>query len=502
MLNSLGRAFAPEVFPGWNAAVLAFFAGVLGGVGQAPLGFWPLALIGFAFVCRTFAQLEYASTSAWTGWIFGSGYFATTIFWIVEPFFVDPVRHGWMAPFALLFLAGGLAALWAVAFWLAAKCRGARLLSLIVFWTTIELLRTYLFTGFPWALIGHIWIESPVISLAAWIGPNGLTLLFLFIAALPSFFTSVRNGLGLAFLLTMGLAGGCYWQAERTETEFTNKLVRIVQPNAAQHLKWDPDMLGIFFGRQLAMTGAEADQTPDLVLWPETAVGYLVEEDGLVVKQIAEQAQGAPVLFGAVTRVDDRYYNSALMVSREGALSASYFKHHLVPFGEYVPLSGLLSRFGAQGLAERHVGGYARGPGPTLIDIPGLGPALPLICYEIIFPRNVRTTDRPAVLLNMTNDAWFGKISGPYQHLAQSRLRAVETGLPVLRAANTGVSAVIDPHGNIVRQIPLERDGYLDEFLPTALPPTLYYRTGDLVIYALLMMALIGIVAKIRTKRD
>lgn len=273
----------------------------------------------------------------------------------------------------------------------------------------------------------------------------------------------------------------------KTEPTFGDKTIRLVQPNAEQHLKWDPRMTPVFYQRLLALSREPAEKVPDLIVWPETALAQRLDRAEQALDMMADAAAGVPMVFGVNNLVEARYRNTLAVMGSDGTIETEYYKHHLVPFGEYLPLGALLARLGVFGLSERGGLGFGSGPGPRLIDLPGIGTALPLICYELIFPRNLRGVDRPDLILQITNDAWFGKISGPFQHLAQARLRAVEQGLPLLRAANTGVSAAIGPKGQVTALLGLGETGYLDAALPMPLPPTLYARAGDWPIRILLL---------------
>lgn len=471
------RASAPPLWV-WGAACLF---GVAGGLGQAPWSLWLLALLGFAGLFWLFERFP----SGWIGWIGGCGYFATALFWIIEPFLVDVARHGWMAPFALFFLASGLAVLWAVAF-SAARWFGGRL-SLVVLWCAMEMLRAVLFTGFPWATVGHIWIDTPVALLAALGGAPILTFLALSLAAL----LSRKRQAVIAVLVLAAAWGGGHWHLRGNPVEFSDTVVRFVQPNAEQHLKWDSDLIPVFFQSQLAMTRAPAERRPDVVIWPETAIAYRIGEAPRAMEMMSEAAAGVPIIFGG-NRVENGTFRNALAVmGADGTLRDTYDKHHLVPFGEYVPFGDLLGRLGIRGLAARDGGGFAPGPGQVLLDVPGLGQVLPLICYELIFPRHLRTVPRADVLVQITNDAWFGNVSGPYQHLSQAQLRAIEQGLPVLRVANTGVSAAIDPLGRLTAQTQLGEAGYLDADVPQAASPTPYSLWGDAPMRTILLVLVV-----------
>lgn len=478
---------------GKRPALIAFGVGLVAAAGQAPVSLPWLTLAGLAVAYLLFTNETRAKRAAWIGWAFGTGYFAAALFWIVEPFMVDPVRHGWMAPFALIGLAGGLALFWALAFGLAKRVKQGwwRALAWAVLLSAAELARSYVFTGFPWALIGHVWVGWAPMQLAAWVGPVGLTFLTVLPVALGIAAWSRK-----AFLLPIlgtcaALYGfGLWQQAQPMPETLEPKILRLVQPNAAQHLKWDPDYAPLFFADAVAFTRAPATPRPDLIIWPETAVPVLLERAAGAFQRITAAADGVPLVLG-IQRYDGMLaYNSLVYLDGQGALTALYDKHHLVPFGEYLPGSGLFLNTRLAGLVGDY--GYSSGPGAELVDLGPLGRVLPLICYEAIFPQDVRAApERPDWLLQITNDAWFGTLSGPYQHLAQARLRAVEQGLPFVRAANTGVSAVIDARGKVTAFLPLGQAGYLDASLPPALPATLYARTGDAPVAVLL--ALLGL---------
>ena len=265
-----------------------------------------------------------------------------------------------------------------------------------------------------------------------------------------------------------------------------------VSTNAAQHEKWDRDKIPLFFERQLDFTRAEG--APDLIVWPETAIVALMDSAQTSFAAMSEAAGDRPVVVG-LRRLEDgrRLYNSLAVLDGAGQVAGRYDKHHLVPFGEYIPFGDVLGRFGLRGLAAGEGFGFSAGPGPVLVDIPGLGAALPLICYEGVFPRNLRGTDaRARFILMITNDAWFGQLSGPYQHLAQARLRSAEQGLPMVRVANTGVSAVIDAAGQIVGHLPLGQAGWIDLPLPAPGKQTFYAAFGDWPASGLALLLLVG----------
>lgn len=466
----------------------ALCLGGLFALGQPPFDLWWAA---FPALCAVFALVRFDAfpkSSAWTGWLFGLGYFAVSMHWILEPFQVDAVATGWMAPFALVGLASGLALLWAAAFWTGRRLHPGPF-GIALCWAAIELARAYILTGFPWGLVGYVWAPTPVAQWHAVFGPHGVTLVTLVLAASAAWAIERRSFIGLSVTALAGINGfivGMFlYPMSMDPTGFT---VRLIQPNAPQHQKWDRDFIPLFFNRQVDFT-AQLPK-PDLIVWPETAVPNLLDTAGPALEVIADAAAGTPVVLGIQREEQGRFYNSLITLDSTGQVADLYDKHHLVPFGEYMPAASLFARFNILGLAARADAGYSAGPGPALIDLGPLGKALPLICYEAVFPQDVNgTPERPDLLLQITNDAWFGINAGPQQHLAQARLRAIEQGLPMIRVANTGISAVIDPAGRIVDSLPLGRAGFLDVPLPAPLSPTLYSRTGDWLAVMVLIVA-------------
>ena len=442
-------------------------------LGQAPFSVWPVAVLGLLAVFWAVQKAPNPRAGAWTGWTAGAVYFTVTLHWIVEPFQVDAATHGWMAPFALVLLAGGLAVFWGAAGWIAGRWRSAVVFALAL--GLVELARAFVFTGFPWGMLAALWLDTPLVAWLAWVGPHGLGLLStLALAAIASAGLRWIGAAGLAVLVGLGLAFG----PAAPVVPDTAPLVRLVQPNAPQHLKWDPDWTPVFYRRQLDATAAPG--SPDLTVWPETAAALSLPRDQIGLQRIAEAAKGRPVVFGLNQFEGPRVFNTVVALGPDGEITERYNKAHLVPFGEYIPFGALLGRFGIRGLADTDGGGYSSGPGPALMDLGALGQALPLICYEAVFPNFGRTLSAQArVMLHLTNDAWFGSFAGPQQHLAIARMRATERGVPVIRVANTGVSAMIDATGAVTGQIALNVQGYVDLPLPPRLAPTPYVLWGE-----------------------
>jgi apolipoprotein N-acyltransferase len=472
-------------WPGWAETGAAFGLGAVLATGQAPLGFWWLAFPALVALIALIARAAGPRAAAWLGLFAGAGHFGLALNWIVQPFQVDAAHDGWMAPFAVVLMAFGLALFWAAAAAVAAVFPARqRPLALALTLATVELARGYVLTGFPWALIGHIWISTPLAQVAALIGPSGLTLLTTLAAALAA--SRRLPGLAASAILLALAAGFGTWRLAAPEPPARDITLRLVQPDAEQEFKWDADKARMFFDRQLEFTSAEPH--PDLVIWPETAVPYILNQNPELGPMIAEAGQGATVALGIQRTEGNRGWNSLAVIAPDGSISGLYDKHHLVPFGEYIPFGDLADDlFGLKAFAAQEGNAYSAGPGPALLNLgPRLGTVLPLICYEAVFPQDLRGTARPDWLLQVTNDAWFGTLTGPYQHLAQARLRAIEQGLPLIRVANTGVSAVIDAKGKVLASIPLGKAAWLDASLPAALPATPYARLGEIPVLLLL----------------
>lgn len=486
----------------------ALLGGAVTGLGQAPFSWVWLALIGLAAGFTLFQATTTWRQAAAVGWAFGVGYFALTLSWIIEPFLVDIARHGWMAPFALIGMAAGMALFWGAAFGLARK-QGLGL-TLVVFWTIAEVARTYILTGFPWALLGYIWLDAGLDQMAAFIGPHGLTLLTL--GGVWALLAALKHRKRLILLpvvilpfvgmIGFGLAQAALSQGHPSIVTNTSPrpIVRLIQPNAPQHQKWDPEMIPMFFDRNLGFTAASAEGAPpDVIIWPETSVPYLLNNAQGALELISQAAGSIPVVLGIQRRNAGLYHNSLVVLGPDGGLTETYDKSHLVPFGEYVPGGALASALNLKGLAAKEGYGFGAGAGVRLIEIAGLGRAMPLICYEAIFPHEVGGLDQRADwLLQITNDAWFGNLTGPQQHLAQARFRAIEQGLPMVRAANTGISAMIDGRGQIVASLPLGVSGFLDTILPAPLPEPLYGRSGDWPVLLLLILCTASLLLKRR----
>ncbi|MEP0962670.1 MAG: apolipoprotein N-acyltransferase [Roseobacter sp.] len=471
--------------------LLAASSGAIGALGQAPYD-QPMAMVLSLVLGFTLWRYD-PLHSALTGWFFGAGYFALTLFWIVEPFQVDVARHGWMAPFALLFLSFGLALFWALAFG-SARRLGVGAFGLVLTWTAAEMMRAYVFTGFPWASPAQVSVNGLASEMLSVWGPHGTTFALLLLACLLSCPAKTKakrvHWLGQGALL-IAAGAALYLPVMRSAAELSPHWVRLIQPNAAQHLKWRPEMADVFFQRQLEMTSAAPmpdASAPDLIVWPETAIPWRLDTAQPALAEIVHASDGVPVALGALRAQGKRLRNTMAVLGPSGEITAQYDKHHLVPFGEYIPFANMVEKIGLRGLAQT-MGGFDSGPGPSVLDLGIVGKVLPLICYEAVFAHGVNAVpERADLILQVTNDAWFGQYAGPQQHLAQARMRAIEQGLPLIRAANTGISAVIDPFGRILSELPLNEIGFLDAQIPSPLPPSVYSRTGDYPVILTLLL--------------
>lgn len=508
---------------GWRRAALAFALGLCGTAALPPVYALPLVFVAFTGLVWLLEAVPrggwHATRTAFlVGWWFGFGHFFAGFYWLANALLIDAAQFGWMVPFALFGLAGGLALFPAAAAAVHHKSgrRGlAGILVLAVAWTAVEWLRGHVLTGFPWNLIGTVWAGGPtMMQPAALVGLYGLSTLTVLAAALPATLAAppgaaLGRWAGPLAAAALVLAGWAYGEARLAGADSAmvpDVQLRLVQPNVPQSLKWDPNARLANFRKSLELTRGPGFESRTDIIWAETAVPFVLtdfSQDGAALR--AALAQVIPphglMITGALRAERSpqgafAIWNSLFALDSEGHILDSYDKHHLVPFGEYVPFPGI---FGFTKVAAGAVD-FSSGPGPRTLDVSGLPPFSPLICYEAIFPEQVvDPAHRPAWLLNISNDAWFGLSAGPHQHFASARFRTVEQGLPLVRATNDGISAVIDGYGRIVAELGLGETGVLDAPLPHALPPTAYARWGD---WTVLGLALVLLAAAALLRRD
>jgi len=510
---------------GWRRACIAFVAGALSVAALAPLNLWPVLFVTFPVLVWL---IDGASAgrgggqwaAAGTGWCFGFGYFLAGLYWVGYAFLVDAPTFGWLLPFAVLLLPAGLALFMAAGAALARALwtRGVmRLLALAIALTVTEWLRGHVLTGFPWNALGYALTQPLALAQSAsLVGVWGLSFLAVLIFASPATFAdhptdSPRPWLPFACSLALlaGMAGYGAMRLANAPTTFVDGVhLRIVQPNVPQDDKFNYSAKQRIMDHYLALsdraTGPRSNGMQDVthLIWPESAFPFFLVREPDALGQIAQLLGHRTVLItGAVrpAQTDEHAYNSVYVVDRDGSILSVYDKVHLVPFGEYLPFQSFMERLGFKQLTEV-VGGFFSGDRHRVLSIPGAPNFLPLVCYEIIFPSAVVPPgERPGWVVNLTNDGWFGISSGPYQHFQEARVRMIEEGLPLARAANTGISAVVDPLGRIIKSLPLGSEGVLDAPLPKAVGPTLYSRTGDSTL-ALVLAAAALLVLRRRMK--
>lgn len=486
---------------GWRRHAAAIALGAVAALAMPPFCAAPLLLVAFPGLLFLLDGAERGRAAFAIGWSFGFGFFVAGLYWIAWALTVDLARFFWLIPFAVAGLPALLGVFTGLALWLlhGLRLQGiSRVLAFAVLWTLAEYLRGHILTGFPWNLVGYSWVGwAPVLQSVAWIGIYGLSALTVAATAMPAAIGrrggGVATALGLLLFAGLSVAGWLRLQDATTETVEGVRL-RLVQPATSQADKWNPDLWPQIFQQHLALSARPATQPVTHIIWPETSVPYFLSRDAHAREAIARVVpDDGLVIAGAPRMVESggpvQYFNSLAAIDQAGAVVGTYDKFHLVPFGEYVPFRSILP-------IEKITSGttdFSAGPGPRTLELPGLPPVSPLICYEVIFPGEVTVEGedaiRPAWLLNLTNDAWYGQTAGPHQHFAIARTRAVEEGLPLVRAATTGISGVVDAYGRVTARLGLGEQGVLDADLPVALAePTLYARFGDRGLWLLLAL--------------
>ena len=531
MARVLAALRAVEAHP-WGARLLALLAGLAAGLAHPPFGVLP-GLLGFALILRLAeSPARKPRTSAFfRGWLAGLGYFSISVWWVAEAFLVDAAAHGWMAPFALVLLAGGLALFWGLAVFLyrlSPLAGPARVLVFAGAFGAAEWLRGHIFTGFPWNLPGEAWRAGGAPSqTAALVGVYGLTWITVALAATPGVLpgltrrqATATGGAALALLVLL-YVGGAWRLMSAPPLREDAPVVRIVQADIDQKTKWRPENLDLIFQDYLALSAQPSAVRPNVIVWPEGALPAVIDDlmaPGQPYPRAlsAALAPGQMVLLGANRaglNPDGGYdYFNALVALRrlpEGGLQVEgvYDKHRLVPFGEFLPLGDLMTQIGLRSLVNMPED-FTAGPAPSPLVLPGLAPVQPLICYEALFPRftaqsGARAGVRPEWILNVSNDAWFGATSGPWQHLNLASYRAIEEGLPMVRSTPTGVSAVIDSRGRRLdgAWLGLGRRGVIDAPLPPPGAPTPFSRFGNLPFLVLLLVSGLLAVAPLVRRR-
>ncbi|MBR1216669.1 apolipoprotein N-acyltransferase [Bradyrhizobium sp. U87765 SZCCT0131] len=517
---------------GWRRALIALLAGAVSALAMAPFNAWPVLFITFPVMVWLIdgagaGKLGGVPAAAVAGWWFGFGYFLAGLYWIGYAFLVDADIFGWLLPFAVTAMPAGLALFTALGFALARLLwtRGAsRIASLMVGLTISEWLRGHILTGFPWNAFGYALSEPLALAqTASLIGLWGLTFLAIGIFASPAVLIDARGpkprwfeqwwtapATALVVLAAMGAYGTL--RLEHTPLRLVeNVKLRLMQPNLQQDVKFNYSAKQAVMQKYLELsdrsTGPATTGVKDatVLIWPESAFPFFLTREADAMAEIAALLpKGTTLITGAVRppegplRGPIRAYNSIFVIDHDGTILDIYDKLHLVPFGEYLPFQDAMEKLGFQQLTKLR-GGYIPGQVRKTLELAHAPPVLPLICYEAIFPGAiVPPNDRPRWIVNVTNDGWFGISTGPYQHLQQARMRVIEEGLPLVRAANTGISAVIDPVGRIVARLGLGVEGVLDSALPSAIAAPPYARVGDLPAAIMVAFAAIWVIRRRR----
>lgn len=479
---------------GWRRAATAFLSGAVATLTQPPFDIFVTGFIAFPLLVwlvdgaipdKEKGAIRRFFPAALIGWWFGFGYFVSGLWWIGTALLVDAEQFAWAIPLAVLGLPAflaifyGLATMVARLFW---SDGIGRIFAIALGFGFAEWLRTFAFTGFPWNALGYATMPTPMmmqsVEIIGLVGMSALAALVFSAPALLSGGRLAKSGIVLAGILVTAHIGFGAWvltKAPALDADRTTLSVRIVQPSIEQSLKWDNNERRAIFDKFIAMTQqapAEGKPKPDVVIWPETAVPYILSSTPEALARIGEVIGDDQVLLAGavreelVPRRDPRYYNSILTINGEGRITDYTDKVHLVPFGEYLPFEGILRSLGLQEVVEMP-GGFTAAKRRHAINVMEGQTFLPLICYEAIFPDELSYTGRKVTaIVNVTNDAWYGDTPGPYQHFRQAQVRSVEQGLPLVRAANNGISAVVDAYGRIIEELPLDAVGVVDAYLP------------------------------------
>ncbi|MBC8049168.1 MAG: apolipoprotein N-acyltransferase [Chitinophagales bacterium] len=513
----------------WRRWFTAFAAGGISALSMAPVFAWPVMFLTLPALVllldhdasKRETGLNRASlfAAAKTGWFFGFGYFLAGLFWIGEAFLVEPDKFLWALPLAVAGVPAALAVFYAIACALAIsvwRTGSWRILTLACAFFAVEWLRGHVLTGFPWNSLGYALAgNEALLQSASLFGGYGLTFIAVFIFSSPAAIFDLENGPARRWaapaIAAIALICAGVWGTARLKNASSASVpevkLRIVQGNIPQKEKWRPENRAWIFERYLRLSSENAPPDITHVIWPESSTPFLFVADDAIFDASAGDAiksaipQGGSLILGAerATTVTDAYgkrsmtgvYNSLFVLSGNAKIEARYDKNHLVPFGEYLPFPGFFKWLGAKHLTH-HAVGFEAGKSREPIQTRHAPAFSPLICYEIIFPGAVMPDAGADWMLNLTNDAWFGATSGPYQHLLQARVRAVEEGRPIVRAANTGISAVIDSYGRVTKSLPLNSEGVIDASLPAGIIDTQYsgIRAWGAIPLFLLMLAL------------
>ncbi|MDX2095511.1 MAG: apolipoprotein N-acyltransferase [Alphaproteobacteria bacterium] len=494
MGGAIGRRLQ-TAYSTWPGLTL-FLAGALLTLGFAPYHLWPVLFVSLPLLYRQLTTSTRYRQAALRAFFFGYGYSMAGTWWIANALLVDADKFAWLLPFSVLGLSAVMA-LWFVLLGVLVHRLRARMdiLLFAVLWVLVEYLRSLGMFGFPWNLVGYMSLAAlPLAQLAALIGTYGLSFLLVLLGLLPVVWS---GGMGcknkwrltICVALLLGLVYGYGLSRLQTPTAFTDTLLRVVQPNIPQAVKGTRagQAVAIEALGQLTAAPSATGAVPDVTIWPETAYPFTLRAGGThALPPVKLLLTGAVRAEGYAPEV--KIWNSLVAMDGEGHILATYDKHQLVPFGEFVPLRHVLP------LAKITPGDldFSRGQGPRTLAVGRLPPFSPLVCYEAIFPWMAvdSAAPRPAWLLNVTNDGWYGDSAGPYQHFEMARMRAIEQGVPLVRAANSGISAVVDGYGRVVRALKLHERGVMDVYLPAMVANNAYSDYSQFIILCIFALSL------------
>lgn len=536
-----------ESITGWRKALLTIFAGAVVTLTLPPFDFLPAGFIGFPLLILLIDSTETVNTKTgwkrflpafYTGWLFGFGYFLAGLWWIGMALLVDAEAFAWALPLAILGLPAFLAFFYAFAVAVARIFWGAgliRILVLAICLGIVEWLRAFILTGFPWNALGYTLMPSPLLMQSVTItGLYGMNSLAVLIFAMPALLFGNerqrygwRSGLIIAVALIVAHIGYGAWRlhsARDLNAQFAANapVIRLVQASIEQDAKWDNQLRREILDKHINLSTRPplaGQATPDVIIWAETAVPYVLPQTTQALTAMGQALQPQQTLLaGAVlaqtmkqetavpakpSDAEPLYYNSIFAINAASEVTATAEKVHLVPFGEYLPFESWLRSMGMQEVVELP-GGFTAAPERRSMEISPSLTLLPLICYEVIFPSELGYQGKQVdAIINVTNDAWYGNTPGPYQHFRQAQLRAVEQGLPLLRAANNGISAIVDPYGRITAELKLNEIGFIDGKLPQRAPTFWGKPAGEKQFFAILLMLLVlsCVFHVVRTKR-
>ena len=480
----------------YNSLFYCVLLGALSSLALPPFSFFPLLMISLGGLLYRLKKAESSKKSFYVGFCWGMGYWLSSVYWMAHALLIEAESFAWLIVTGLPLLCAYFAFYTGVTcyFTYTLSKKLPPILKALLFsllFVGSEWVRGHVFTGFPWNLIGHTsHISLPFMQLAAYVGIYGVSFFVLLIIALfYSFFeystlsACIKGPCCAIIIFAIIQTSGYYRLKNASDNYVPNVHLHIVQANIAQSLKWDSNTERENFFKHVELSSIDPSQENTVIIWPETALSYMVEDNlqALLRRMIPKKGY---LITGARRESTTRSYqvwNSLYAINAKGEIEASYDKFHLTPFGEYIPLREILP---LKKITEGTID-ISPGKGLAIINVSTIPSFSPLICYEAIFPS--KAVPRPHLnsaewILNVTNDGWFGISTGPYQHFENVRFRAIEEGLPLIRAANTGISSIIDPYGRIKHQLPLGKAGVIQGLLPQKLKtPTFYSRMSKIV---------------------